>query len=78
VIYQADQDADEVYELYSRRFTTDSDDDGLGDACDLCTDTDGDGFGEPRFPADTCPRDNCPPVPNPDQGDGDGIGDACE
>ena len=30
---------------------TDSDHDGLGDTCDPCTDTDGDGFGNPGLPA---------------------------
>ncbi|NQY28319.1 MAG: choice-of-anchor B family protein [Flavobacteriaceae bacterium] len=48
----------------------DTDDDGIGDACD--TDDDGDGV----LDAD----DNCPLVANPDQADadGDGIGDVCE
>jgi hypothetical protein len=58
----------------------DADHDGVGDACDPCTDTDGDGFGDPGFPAATCPRDNCPYVVNPDQldTDSDGVGDACD
>ena len=47
---------------------------------DVCFDTDGDGFGDPDHPENTCPDDNCPYVYNPDQADadGDGIGDACE
>jgi subtilisin-like proprotein convertase family protein len=58
----------------------DADSDSIGDACDICTDTDSDGFGNPGFPANTCPTDNCPTVANSGQedADGDGIGDACD
>ncbi len=58
----------------------DADDDGVGDSCDTCTDTDGDGFGNPGFPANTCDLDNCPLVFNPGQedSDSDGVGDACD
>jgi hypothetical protein len=59
---------------------TDADGDGFGDACDNCTDTDGDGFGNPGYVANTCTVDNCPYLGNPSQADsdGDGIGDACD
>jgi polyhydroxybutyrate depolymerase len=45
----------------------DSDTDGTGDPCDTCTDTDGDGYGDPGFPANTCVEDNCPDTYNTDQ-----------
>jgi hypothetical protein len=58
----------------------DTDDDGVGDACDVCPDfedagqldRDGDGIG------DSC--DGCPDAADPDQADedGDGIGSACD
>ncbi len=58
----------------------DFDSDGIGDSCDTCTDFDGDGYGNPGFPANTCEEDNCPFTYNPDQTDsnGNGIGDACD
>ena len=58
----------------------DADGDGAEDRVDSCTDRDGDGFGDPGFPGNTCPRDNCPAESNPGQSDRDqdGIGDECD
>ena len=59
---------------------SDVDDDGTGDMCDSCTDTDGDGYGNPGYQQNTCPDDNCPDTPNANQTntDHDEIGDACD
>ncbi|MFA5102891.1 MAG: PKD domain-containing protein [Candidatus Thermoplasmatota archaeon] len=59
---------------------SDVDSDGLGDVCDTCTDTDGDGYGDPGYGPNTCPVDNCPDVANANQTDRDQdrIGDACD
>jgi len=58
----------------------DYDEDEMGDVCDDCTDTDGDGYGNPGFPNNTCSLDNCPDNYNPDQEDSDedGVGDVCD
>ena len=58
----------------------DTDQDGILDQFDLCTDTDRDGFGDPGYPANTCPPDNCASVANPGQEnqDGDASGDVCD
>ncbi len=50
----------------------DADSDGVGDLCDLCTDTDDDGLGDPGYPVNTCPPDLCPSDPDNDV-DGDGV-----
>jgi len=60
----------------------DLDEDGRGDPCDECTDTDEDGYGNPGFP-NVCEEDNCPVHHNPEQEDsyppgGNNCGDACE
>lgn len=53
---------------------TDTDGDGIGDACDTDGEVDSDGDGIPDD------EDNCLLIPNPEQEDedGDGIGDACD
>jgi len=57
----------------------DTDEDAIGDVCDLCTDTDDDGYGDPDYSANICPLDNCPTIANAGQTDSDvdGVGDAC-
>jgi hypothetical protein len=59
---------------------SDVDLDGLGDVCDACTDSDGDGAGDPGFADNTCPDDLCPGVydTSNEDTDGDGLGDACD
>ena len=58
----------------------DTDGDGINDLTDPCTDSDHDGLGNPGFPRNTCPLDNCPAVSNTEQmdADGDGLGDVCD
>jgi hypothetical protein len=45
-----------------------------------CVDSDGDWYGDPGHPENTCSDDNCPDDYNPDQADfdDDGIGDLCD
>jgi hypothetical protein len=58
----------------------DSDFDGIGDVCDVCTDLDSDGVGDPGYSASACGIDNCIYTVNPAQtnSDGDAYGDACD
>jgi cysteine-rich repeat protein len=56
----------------------DADNDGLGDACDTCTDIDGDGFGEPGYLASTCSPDTCVGYNDLFDGDLDGVANGCD
>jgi hypothetical protein len=63
---QADDDADQTGEvcdncpLLANASQADLDGDAVGDACDACTDGDGDGLGNPGFPASSCAIDCAP------------------
>lgn len=75
-----DADGDQIYDDVDNCVNDpnvdqlDADNDGIGDVCDVLTDTDSDGI------PDT--TDNCINTPNPDQvefyNDGDGLADACD
>lgn len=69
-----------LYVLLNRGVVADADDDHLPDDSDPCTDTDGDGLGDPGFSSNTCPLDNCQRAANPTQADADsdGLGDTCD
>ncbi len=71
--------ADNCPDIYNPT-QADNDHDLIGDACDDCTDSDGDGFGDPGYPENTCTVDNCPDIFNPVQEDfdSDGVGDSCD
>jgi len=46
----------------------------------VCTDSDGDGYGDDGYPENECALDNCPDEYNRDQTDtdGDGVGNVCD
>jgi N-acetylneuraminic acid mutarotase len=85
-VINLDRDGDAIPELcdncpgLGNAGQDDADADNLGDACDTCTDLDGDTLGDPGFPVNTCGLDNCPSNANPTQTDFDvdGAGDACD
>jgi hypothetical protein len=78
-----DADGDDVPDIYdncpddANAFQEDTDEDGVGDACDLCPGYDDhDDFDSDSVP-DSC--DNCPDKYNPlqEDSDQDGVGDSC-
>jgi hypothetical protein len=77
---QADADSDGLGDacdncaLDANADQLDTDHDEIGDVCDDCTDSDGDGEGDPGFPANTCPDDACPYSTFGDR-DSDGVCD---
>ncbi len=62
-------DQDGTYQGDGTTCAGDADGDGFSDLCDTCTDTDDDGYGNPGYPANQCPHDNCPDIFNPTQSD---------
>ncbi len=84
-----DSDADELWDeidncpTVANQDQADFDEDTIGDLCDPCTDTDGDGYGNTGYLNLSCefsPEDNCPDMNSADQTDtdSDGVGDICD
>lgn len=71
---------DPVSVAFRPKSANDIDGNYILDECDLCIDSDGDGYGDPDQIENTCRADNCPEIYNPQQMDSDydGIGDACD
>jgi hypothetical protein len=70
----------EITFVLNQSLKADTDQDGVPDPLDTCTDSDADGYGNPGARNTECAVDNCPAVVNAGQADtdSDGWGDACD